>query len=357
MDRTLFKEEFMNYSLLSVSTVQAINIGDYIQALASRQFLPRVDSYIERERLKDYNGDCTNVIMNAYYMHDGSQWPPSEKINPLLVSVHVNRIVQDQMLSKEGIDYFKRHEPIGCRDLETMRVLKSHGIESYFSGCMTLTLGENYISQNKDGKVYFVDVNLPFRGRREKLWLLMCSFFHFSSVRAIYNKMPYNKHSLEERFGVWYKATKFYITFIKIAAKEVLINADFLTQEDESYNRLPDNDARMNAAEELVRKYARASLVITSRIHCALPCLAVQTPVYFVYNDRMPEHSKCRLDGLAQLLNVIHWTGKELVSDIGTISLEKVVPNRNDYMMYSKELIDRCKDFVHSCELNNFSNG
>ena len=53
----------MKFSLLSVSTVPAINIGDYIQALASRQFLPKIDSYIEREHLKDYDGDKTNMIM------------------------------------------------------------------------------------------------------------------------------------------------------------------------------------------------------------------------------------------------------------------------------------------------------
>lgn len=39
----------MKYGILAVSTGvnEKINIGDYIQALASRQFLPHVDMYLE----------------------------------------------------------------------------------------------------------------------------------------------------------------------------------------------------------------------------------------------------------------------------------------------------------------------
>lgn len=41
------------------------NIGDYIQSVAARQFLPRVDAYVDRDRLALYDGAPVNMIMNA----------------------------------------------------------------------------------------------------------------------------------------------------------------------------------------------------------------------------------------------------------------------------------------------------
>lgn len=343
----------MNFSLLSVSTVPAINIGDYIQALASRQFLPKIDSYIEREHLKEYDGNKTNMIMNAYYMHDATQWPPSDKINPLLVSVHINTLVKDLMLSDEGIAYFKKHQPVGCRDYETERILRSHGIEAYFSGCMTLTLGKKYKSEHKNGKVYFVDVNLPVKNRKDKIKLMFLSVFHYKIIKTLFKKLSISTQSRHTPTEIWLKATRMYLGFRKLAEESLLLNANYLTHEDWKYNMLVDNDARIEAAENLVKCYAEASLVVTSRIHCALPCLAVGTPVYYVYDDNMPKYSSCRLDGLIQLFNVIHWNGKELRFDKACkgngISLEKIIPNKTDYLRYSRELTERCENFVKSC--------
>lgn len=42
----------MKYKLLAVSSEDQVNIGDYIQALASAQFLPSMDGFIQREELK-----------------------------------------------------------------------------------------------------------------------------------------------------------------------------------------------------------------------------------------------------------------------------------------------------------------
>ena len=51
----------MKYFLLSVSKnekLKSVNIGDYVQALASAQYYPRVDGFLDRdEDLKDYDGE------------------------------------------------------------------------------------------------------------------------------------------------------------------------------------------------------------------------------------------------------------------------------------------------------------
>ena len=59
----------MKYKLLACSLYESLNIGDYIQALAVRQFLPTMDGFIERERLDEYDGEEVGVIMNGWFMH------------------------------------------------------------------------------------------------------------------------------------------------------------------------------------------------------------------------------------------------------------------------------------------------
>ena len=98
----------MKFKLLSIRGHKECNIGDYIQALASSQFLPSIDGFVNRERLKDYDGDECKMIMNAWYIHDSTQWPPSDKIKPLFVAVHFNSSVIDTLLSDESIAYLKK---------------------------------------------------------------------------------------------------------------------------------------------------------------------------------------------------------------------------------------------------------
>lgn len=41
----------MKYKLLSIKGQGGVNIGDYIQALASSQFLPQIDGFIDKHSL------------------------------------------------------------------------------------------------------------------------------------------------------------------------------------------------------------------------------------------------------------------------------------------------------------------
>ena len=67
--------------------ISGVNIGDYVQALASSQFLPHIDGFIDRdEDLKDYAGEPCKVIMNGWYMHLPQNWPPSDLIDPLFLA-------------------------------------------------------------------------------------------------------------------------------------------------------------------------------------------------------------------------------------------------------------------------------
>lgn len=79
------------YAVMWASTV---NIGDDIQTLAAINLLKKkgITEYIfiDRELLSDYNGDPVTLIMNGWYMHNINKFPPSDKITPVFISVHIN---------------------------------------------------------------------------------------------------------------------------------------------------------------------------------------------------------------------------------------------------------------------------
>ena len=131
----------MKYGLLTYTpTHGTYNIGDNVQSLAARQYLPQVDTFINRETMADFQGPETQLILNGWFTHNPEHWVPAKNIKPLFVSFHLNSSAADRMLSEKGVAYLKNHEPIGCRDRHTVRLLESKGIKAYFTGCLTLTL-------------------------------------------------------------------------------------------------------------------------------------------------------------------------------------------------------------------------
>ena len=140
----------MKYKLLATRSKNQINIGDYIQSLAASQFLPSIDGFVQREKLNQYSSEEVTIIMNGWFMHQPENWPPSPQINPIFLSFHLNILAKDQLLSEKSVAYFKKHKPIGCRDFQSVQFLKSKNVDAYFSGCLTLTLGEKYFSKEKE---------------------------------------------------------------------------------------------------------------------------------------------------------------------------------------------------------------
>lgn len=93
--------------------------------------------------------DCERVVtlMNGWWMYrknpgsyehrpgDEYNFPPPDFVHPLYVSFHV---VYKEILTQTVVEHFKRHEPIGCRDMATTRFFQEKGVNAYFSGCLTL---------------------------------------------------------------------------------------------------------------------------------------------------------------------------------------------------------------------------
>lgn len=265
------KKEGMSESLfgaLSYST--SLNLGDNIQTLAALPFLPRVDYWIDRDNFELQNNKVleletkpVKVIYNGWMDGRWCNWPPHPRLQPLFLSFHVNEeetseayksldryksLTGKSLLDRSVVDYYRTREPIGCRDYSTVEKFKKVGLDAYFSGCLTLTLGlhQKLIPQTERCGIYKVDV----------------------------------ENSLATR----------------LVPNHILAQAKTKTH---LLKTQKPNQEKLHLAQELLNEYASASLVITSRLHCALPCLAFGTPLIFLHSNM----NDCRWRGLTELMN------------------------------------------------------
>lgn len=343
----------MKQALLAVTQgcTGGVNIGDYIQALAAKQFLKDADVFIEREtELASYDGEPVKMIMNGWYMNHPENWPPSSKIHPLYVALHINKSSLPRFLEKESLSYFKKYEPIGCRDINSQKLLEGKGIKAYFSGCLTLTLGYKYKSQKRTNKVYVVEPptiesGLYCRNKWESLLTMVYLLFHFQDV-----------YSISQKKGQRGIKSLFYNSFFlkqysKVFDRKMLVDAEYVNQyNEEIIKEHPTNEALLTYAEQLVKMYAEAACVITSRIHCALPCLGLETPVIFINDVRMHKNSADRLGGIISLFNVISWDGFKLLSNCQSpkkICKQNFPNNKTGWKDIARKLIDVCLKFAN----------
>ncbi|MFB9057613.1 polysaccharide pyruvyl transferase family protein [Mariniflexile ostreae] len=321
----------MKYGLLKYDeNKRFFNVGDNIQSLAAKQFLPQTDVLLNREKLAEYKGEKTKLIMNGWFTHNIHNWVPSDAIDPLFVSFHMNNTAAPFMLSEKGIAYLKKHAPIGCRDKFTADTLNAKGIDAYFTGCLTLTLDSYKVEDTERGDdIYIVDPLYSYP-RPEKIF-----YNTKATVRNLLN-------------GTAFQLSKKKNHLEKFISKDLLSSAEFINQEPPSNTY--SHEEKFEMAETLLKKYARARLVITSRIHCALPCLAMGTPVIFV-NGFDSFVDSCRFDGILELFNRIDVNSKtgdfSANFDLkGKIDSNTVVKNLERHHEMANALKETCEKFI-----------
>ncbi len=341
----------MKYKLLSVrknNKVKAINIGDYIQALASSQYYPHVDGFLDRdEDLNSYDEEPCKMIMNGWYMHNPQNWPPTGKIIPLFVAFHLNVLVREELTSSISVNYLKKHQPIGCRDTNTVDILTSAGIKAYFSGCMTLTLGKKYHNEEKDHTTYIVDPILSVDyGLNNIYQALRVIVRHPLDIINLLKKDGLHLHDGKNKLKKIVKTALYYKVYSKMFSKDIIMNSTYIHHYVENKN---DDFYLLDKAEQLVKLYAKARLVITSRIHCALPCLGLETPVIYLREKADDYISTCRLGGIEDLFNMVEINDGDLQSNFkidSVISSENYPVNKDSWKVYAQELDNRCKKFI-----------
>lgn len=320
-----------DYGLLTYAEGnRTYNVGDYVQSLAARQYLPRVDHWVNRERLARFAGPETQIILNGWFTHNVHDWVPSQSLRPLYTSFHVNESAAPHMLTAPAIEHLQRHAPIGCRDRFTSDLLRSHGIDAHFSGCLTLTLDSYRVPDSERGDdIFIVD-----------------PLYSYPSVARLTESARLFVHRTMkgEAFGLHRRGQH----LRALIEPELLATAKVRTQV------LPagrETDAQKFArAEALLHDYARARLVVTSRIHCALPCLAMGTPVIFLnaFDDFV---DSCRFDGLLDLFARVDIDSKTGAFEAnfplaGKIGPDTMVTNPDRYRALVEPMKERCRAFV-----------
>lgn len=99
-------------------------------------------------------------------------------------------------------------------------------------------------------------------------------------------------------------------------------------------------------------------MVITSRIHCALPSIGCNTPVLFIMSEELKSKVKTkvggRLGGIETFFNTIIYKNEKLHLSIDNnfhinsnkISSSLVFSNKSTYRDYANNLIKKCKTFT-----------
>lgn len=294
----------MKYGLMYYKSTD--NIGDDIQTYAAIKFLPHIDYFIDRENLSCFVPDkkeYVSMIMNGWFIHNKLAWPPSPYINPLLISMHFKSLedtdVGDMYLKGFGGEFLNQKGIVGARDFETVKRLENNKINAYFSGCLTLTL-EKICKVKKKKKICLVDVSNEV----------------ISKVKESTNyEIEILTHSLNQK-------------------------------ETEKKNI----NERMQDVENILKKYQQAKVVITTRLHCALPCVALGTPVIVLHKEIFDED---RLGSFFSLFQ--NYIDEDFLKmDIKQI-LDKPKKNSKDYLKIKKDLNKRCKQFVIYCENTTFN--
>ncbi len=249
----------MQYSLFKTFSS---NLGDEIQNLAAAQYLPRVDYYVDRERMfLAADHPPSFFIANGWYLHDPRNFPPPPNLHPFYLSVH---LADSWIFSPEAVMHFKRHEPIGCRDLHTLELFRQQGVVAYFSGCLTWTLKCEQESRGEN--VYLVD--LP----RQFLKLIPQALReHAIQLTHLSNSGFRKEYRSRGALRKWSETATQVTTELQRRYRALFCGAEYLSDDELSAGRVV-------AAQELLQRYSRAKLVITTRIHSYFPCLAFGTP-------------------------------------------------------------------------------
>lgn len=135
------------------------NLGDHIQPIAAERILPGIDQRFNRDSLA--GAKCTSkhlLIMNGWFSHHPENClPTNNNILPVFWGFHISdrNNSWQYFLSEDNLEFFKKHQPIGCRDTFTAEKLKAADIQSFYSRCLTLTLPER--EKKPDDGVYIID--------------------------------------------------------------------------------------------------------------------------------------------------------------------------------------------------------
>lgn len=232
----------------------ADNLGADLLTLAASQLLPRLDLLLDADALDApipglREDDRVVTLIPGPLLDASAHWPPEKHIAPVYAGVRLS--AEDKYglplteLDGTGLAALAAGSPILCRDQRTADRMETLGLPHGITGCLTLTLPRPDVP--KDGSILLCDVPEAI----------------IDAVKARHERVVVISHALKDH--------------------------------------LTDHEGRMTRARKLLAQYAAADMVFTRRLHCAMACLAVGTPVMLLYH---PEYEDVRrfapMDGMVR---------------------------------------------------------
>ncbi|WP_319475409.1 polysaccharide pyruvyl transferase family protein [Marispirochaeta aestuarii] len=211
------------------------NLGDNMQLIAIDNIYRKMGInlndvvYIDKNKLAEYAGEYVVLPVTmplVDYVEGGISGRFSDYIIPVFLGL---TMVKDELIPAE-IEYYRKYVPIGCRDERTLTTMRNYGIESYLHGCITATLSKRDSKRPTGNKVFIVGVSQDL---------------------------------------------------MHVIPAELKENAVFLTH----LHSQPMQDPKSLMQEYYERYKREARLVITSLLHCTVPCMAAGIPVISLHNN------------------------------------------------------------------------
>lgn len=152
------------------------NLGDHVQTIAMMRVIVKwlnIWSRVRRSMAVPSIGTCPRdeekevhsdaaLFLYGWHQHRSATgafaFPPRTR-RAIATSFHVS---SENMLTPSALEFLSSIGPVGCRDFSTLRKLRAHGVPSFYSGCVTLTLPEAPRDRARSG-VLAVDTVRPER--------------------------------------------------------------------------------------------------------------------------------------------------------------------------------------------------
>lgn len=216
------------------------NIGDVIQRIALEKLYQNMQIpdeeilHLSLCDIKNYCGEYVLLPVCGLAVGIGfSPIPLSSKIVPVFISTHIAKTE----LSIEEVAYLKEYEPIGCRDEMTLETMRRYHIQAYLSGCIT-TIFARREKEPEEETILLIDVPESLESYLPEK--IRCCAKRISHLLPIPSKT--------------------------MTPQEV----------DMFYHK---------SVERLNYYCTKATLVISSRLHALVPCIAMGIPVIGVFEN------------------------------------------------------------------------
>ncbi len=290
-------------------------VGDDIQLLAIENLynymnIPYEDVVrIPFSQLSTYDGEYV-ILPLSFPFYGYSNANNITNFSPKIIPVFLGFATMANTYNTADISYLKKYEPIGCRDQYTMNAVRNSGVKAYLNGCLTATLPKVRYGADARKKIFCVDVSPLLQSYIPKEMLPDCEFVN-----------------------------------------HVVFSDDCPNGTEEK-------------AKEMYSRYVKeAKLIITTRMHAALPCIAMGIPVILAkdnYSMRFPIIEKFIPVYTKETYGNIDWNPQSVNYEEFKIKvLESAKKRLNDTFAKYEDLIE-ISEFYETSEdvpeyLDNFS--